>query len=48
MTYRCFVIGLDGATFDLILPWVAQGKLPAMAQVFCAGPGANCAAPCRP
>ncbi|MFZ2518529.1 MAG: alkaline phosphatase family protein [Anaerolineae bacterium] len=33
MTYRCFVIGLDGATFDLILPWVAQGKLPAFAQL---------------
>lgn len=37
MTYRCFVIGLDGATFDLILPWVAQGKLPAMAQVLARG-----------
>ena len=33
MTYRCFVIGLDGATFDLILPWVARGKLPAFAQL---------------
>ena len=37
MTYRCFVIGLDGATFDLILPWAAQGKLPAMAQVLARG-----------
>ncbi len=26
--YRVIVIGLDGATFDLIRPWVAQGKLP--------------------
>jgi predicted AlkP superfamily phosphohydrolase/phosphomutase len=25
---KVFVIGLDGATFDLILPWAAQGKLP--------------------
>lgn len=25
---KVFVIGLDGATFDLIRPWVAQGKLP--------------------
>jgi predicted AlkP superfamily phosphohydrolase/phosphomutase len=33
MSYRCYVIGLDGATFDLILPWVAQGKLPAFAQL---------------
>ncbi|WP_423226479.1 alkaline phosphatase family protein [Candidatus Amarolinea aalborgensis] len=33
MTYRCYVIGLDGATFDLILPWVAQGKLPAFADL---------------
>ncbi len=25
---RVFVIGLDGATFDLIDPWVNEGKLP--------------------
>ena len=25
---KVMVIGLDGATFDLILPWVEQGKLP--------------------
>ncbi len=25
---RVFVIGLDGATFDLILPWVEKGYLP--------------------
>ncbi|GAB4339430.1 MAG: alkaline phosphatase family protein [Candidatus Abyssubacteria bacterium] len=25
---RVIVIGLDGATFDLISPWVEQGKLP--------------------
>lgn len=33
MTYRCYVIGLDGATFDLILPLAAQGKLPAFVQL---------------
>ena len=25
---RLLIIGLDGATFDLIHPWAAQGKLP--------------------
>jgi predicted AlkP superfamily phosphohydrolase/phosphomutase len=25
---RSVVIGLDGATFDLFLPWISQGKLP--------------------
>jgi predicted AlkP superfamily phosphohydrolase/phosphomutase len=25
---RVFVVGLDGATFDLIRPWAEQGKLP--------------------
>ena len=27
---KVLVIGLDGATFDLIEPWVAEGKLPAL------------------
>lgn len=30
---RVFVLGLDGATFDLILPWVEQGKLPNLAAL---------------
>jgi predicted AlkP superfamily phosphohydrolase/phosphomutase len=25
---RVFVIGLDGATFDLLDPWIAEGRLP--------------------
>jgi predicted AlkP superfamily phosphohydrolase/phosphomutase len=30
---RVCIIGWDGATFDLIEPWVAQGKLPNIAEV---------------
>jgi len=30
---RVFVVGLDGATFDLIDPWVQQGKLPNLAAL---------------
>jgi predicted AlkP superfamily phosphohydrolase/phosphomutase len=30
---RVIIIGLDGATFDLILPWVEQGHLPAFKQL---------------
>src|SRR5438477_473134 len=30
---RVFIIGWDGATFDLIRPWVAQGKLPVIAKL---------------
>ncbi len=34
---RVFMIGWDGATFDLIHPWVAQGKLPHIAALLKAG-----------
>jgi predicted AlkP superfamily phosphohydrolase/phosphomutase len=30
---QIFIIGWDGATFDLIEPWVAQGKLPTIARL---------------
>ncbi len=30
---RVFIIGWDGATFDLIKPWVEKGRLPNIAQV---------------
>ena len=30
---KVFVLGLDGATFDLIKPWVNEGKLPNIGQV---------------
>ncbi len=30
---RVFIVGWDGATFDLIRPWVQSGKLPHLAEV---------------
>ncbi|MBC2713704.1 MAG: hypothetical protein HF978_00135 [Desulfobacteraceae bacterium] len=30
---KVFIIGLDGATFDLIRPWVDAGKLPALSRL---------------
>lgn len=30
---RVFIIGLDGATFDLILPWIREGKLPSLSYM---------------
>ena len=37
MTKRVLVIGLDGATFDLIEPWATRGVLPNIARVLSAG-----------
>lgn len=34
---RLLVIGLDGATFDLIKPWAAEGKLPTLARLIAEG-----------
>jgi predicted AlkP superfamily phosphohydrolase/phosphomutase len=34
---KVFVIGLDGATFDLIKPFVAQGKLPTFKKLMDGG-----------
>lgn len=31
---RVLVIGLDGATFDLLQPWMEQGRLPHLAQIW--------------
>lgn len=31
-SYKVFCLGLDGATFDLIEPWVHQGQLPSLAR----------------
>lgn len=33
MTHRTWIIGLDGATFDLITPWVEGGHLPAFGRL---------------
>ena len=30
---RVFMVGWDGATFDLIRPWVAEGKLPTISRL---------------
>jgi predicted AlkP superfamily phosphohydrolase/phosphomutase len=34
---KVIVIGLDGATFDLIGPWASEGKLPAFSQLMSEG-----------
>lgn len=34
---RVFILGLDGATLDLLRPWAAQGLLPAFARLFAGG-----------
>jgi predicted AlkP superfamily phosphohydrolase/phosphomutase len=31
--YAVFIIGLDGATFDLMLPWIAEGRLPTLGRL---------------
>ncbi len=38
---RVVVIGLDGATFDLIHPWVTEGKLPTFAHLMDEGTWGN-------
>lgn len=34
---KLFVLGIDGATFDLILPWVKENKLPNLANLMSNG-----------
>jgi predicted AlkP superfamily phosphohydrolase/phosphomutase len=34
---KLLIIGLDGATFDLIKPWAAEGKLPTLAKLMQTG-----------
>lgn len=34
---KVIVIGLDGATFDLIKPWAAEGKLPTLRKLMAEG-----------
>ena len=40
---RMLIVGLDGATFDLIHPWVSEGRLPVMGGLLANG----CSAPLR-
>ena len=37
---RLLIIGLDGATFDLIRPWATAGKLPNIARLMRSGTSA--------
>ena len=37
MGARLLVIGLDGATLDLVAPWAAAGELPTLARLMAAG-----------
>jgi len=37
MRQRLSVIGLDGATFRLILPWIEQGRLPTLKRMMAGG-----------
>src|SRR3990167_1801197 len=30
---KVFVIGIDGATFDLMKPWIKEGRLPNIANI---------------
>jgi len=30
---KCLIIGLDGATFDVIYPWIEQGALPVLGKL---------------
>jgi predicted AlkP superfamily phosphohydrolase/phosphomutase len=36
-SYSVLVVGLDGATFDLMLPWIEQGHLPNLGRVLRSG-----------
>lgn len=41
MPEKVFVIGLDGATFDLLKPWIEEGKLPNLARLLQKGAWGN-------
>ncbi len=36
-SYNVLVVGLDGATFDLMLPWIEQGHLPHLNRILRSG-----------
>lgn len=35
--FRVLIVGLDGATFDLMLPWIEEGYLPNLARILRSG-----------
>jgi predicted AlkP superfamily phosphohydrolase/phosphomutase len=35
--FRVLIVGLDGATFDLMLPWIEEGFLPNLARILRSG-----------
>jgi predicted AlkP superfamily phosphohydrolase/phosphomutase len=37
LPHRVLVVGLDAATFDLVLPWVGSGELPTMRRLIAEG-----------
>ncbi|MCI0394675.1 MAG: alkaline phosphatase family protein [Chloroflexi bacterium] len=45
---KLLIIGIDGATFDLILPWVEAGHLPNLARLIQGGVRANLASTLPP
>ncbi|HUT14814.1 MAG TPA: alkaline phosphatase family protein, partial [Anaerolineae bacterium] len=40
MTRKVVVVALDGATFDLVDPWAAQGRLPTLQRLMEGGTSA--------
>jgi predicted AlkP superfamily phosphohydrolase/phosphomutase len=39
--HKVFVLGMDGLTFDLLIPWVQEGRLPHFAQLLKEGSSAQ-------
>ena len=46
--HRVLVIGLDGATFDLLRPWAETGKLPTFSRILQEGVSGNLQSTVRP
>ncbi len=48
MTHRTLLLGLDGATFDVIGPLVARGRMPVLAELAARGVRARLRSTCPP
>jgi predicted AlkP superfamily phosphohydrolase/phosphomutase len=48
MRYRTLILGLDGATFDVIDPLIARGRMPALAGLAARGVRAHLRSTCPP